>query len=544
MILSSIITLASFAHLGSSLCPPPGPLLSPPSLEPKTSNFTIPETVLNSFTFRQNTSFAIKASIGDTIVFEHEHSAPGREVAQSLYDTQIRIASATKLITALAIVLSEDTISLEDPITKWVPGLSTEFYGEVNIASLADHTSGLGRFGYVGDYAISGVNVSALGLPKVNNTLPGCDPAPGGRVCSNAEVLAMFNNPTYAPHSPESGSMYSNIAYILLGKALEKAHNKTYEAVIQDLILDPVGMSKSTFVPPTNNQTAILPRFPWDASWFVPAFGNLNAVGGLWSTPNDMLKLLQALQNHDLLSKAKLRKWMQPTTFLRSLQQANGIAWEILRPNDLKLAFPRPLDIYTKAGGVPGYASYAVLIPEYNIALTINAAGGGDQLYVAAIELLATVSSYLIPYADQLARTQAASKYAGTYSLSGSASSNTVTLSANNGPGLEVVNMTINNVPVLSVLAARAKAPLKNFSVRLYPTDPDSLGTAAENWRLLPDSINTTKVFADLGCATWNAGDWGRYQGGPLDTVTFGMKDGKAESVELQGWRVKLTRVA
>lgn len=208
--------------------------------------------------------------------------------------------------------------------------------------------------GYVGDFATSGVNVSALGLPKVENTLPGCDPAPGGRACTYEEVIDMFNNPVYAPHSPHGGSMYSNIAYILLGKALEKAHNKTYEAVIQDLILDPVGMPKSTFIPPTNNQTAILPRFPWDADWFVPWFGNLNAVGGLWSTPNEMLKLLQALQNHKLLSKADLRKWMQPTTFLRSLRQANGIAWEIMRPDDLKLAFPRPIDIYTKAGGVPG----------------------------------------------------------------------------------------------------------------------------------------------------------------------------------------------
>jgi len=198
------------------------------------------------------------------------------------------------------------------------------------------------------------VNVSALGLPKINNTLPDCDPYPGARICTHDEVDAMFNNLAYAPHSPNSGSMYSNIAYILLGRALEAVYNQTYEAIIQNLILDPVGMPNSTFIPPTNNQTAILPRFPWDADWFVPAFGNLNAVGGLWSTPNDMLKLLQALQSHKLLSAAKLRGWMQPTTFLRSLQQANGVAWEILRPKDLPLAFPRPIDIYTKAGGVPG----------------------------------------------------------------------------------------------------------------------------------------------------------------------------------------------
>jgi CubicO group peptidase (beta-lactamase class C family) len=57
----------------------------------------------------------------------------------------------------------------------------------------------------------------------------------------------MFNNPTYAPHSPNSRAMYSNIGYMLLGQALETVYNTSYESVIQTLILDPVGMPKSTF---------------------------------------------------------------------------------------------------------------------------------------------------------------------------------------------------------------------------------------------------------------------------------------------------------
>jgi CubicO group peptidase (beta-lactamase class C family) len=102
--------------------------------------------VLSNFSFLGNTSFAIKASIGNTTVFQYEHSAPGREVNQTLFETQIRIASATKMITALALVLSKDKISLEDPITKFIPGLKEELYGDVTVLSLTDHTSGLGRF--------------------------------------------------------------------------------------------------------------------------------------------------------------------------------------------------------------------------------------------------------------------------------------------------------------------------------------------------------------------------------------------------------------
>jgi CubicO group peptidase (beta-lactamase class C family) len=146
MVAPTIAALSFLIPTALSLCPPPGPILPPPTLASVSSNFTIPDAVFSNFTFLANTSFAIKASIGNTTVFEYEHSAPGREVNQSLLETKIRIASATKLITALAMELSKDKISLDDPITKFIPDLKEEFYGDVTIKSLADHTSGLGRF--------------------------------------------------------------------------------------------------------------------------------------------------------------------------------------------------------------------------------------------------------------------------------------------------------------------------------------------------------------------------------------------------------------
>jgi CubicO group peptidase (beta-lactamase class C family) len=146
MVAPTIAVLSFLIPTTLSLCPPPGPILPPPTLAPTASNFSIPDTVFSNFTFLANTSFAIKASIGNTTIFEYEHSAPGREVNQSLFETKIRIASATKLITALAIELSKDKISLDDPITKFIPDLKEEYYRDVTIKSLADHTSGLGRF--------------------------------------------------------------------------------------------------------------------------------------------------------------------------------------------------------------------------------------------------------------------------------------------------------------------------------------------------------------------------------------------------------------
>lgn len=144
--ISARTTLPFFFSTALALCPPPGALLPPPTLESVSSNFSIPESVFSRLSFLGNNSFAIQASIGDVNVYEYEHSAPGRELNQTLFKTKSRIASATKMITSLALALSSDLISLEDPITKYIPGLDEDLYAGVTVGSLADHTSGLGRF--------------------------------------------------------------------------------------------------------------------------------------------------------------------------------------------------------------------------------------------------------------------------------------------------------------------------------------------------------------------------------------------------------------
>ena len=127
--------------------PAPGYNLAPPKVTRESPKFSIPQSVLDAPPFPlDSTTFAIKASIGETEIFSHEQVAPGHEINQSLFCTKMRIASVTKLFTALSILLSDDQIGWEDPITKHVHGLDEEVYGEVTISALASHTSGLGRF--------------------------------------------------------------------------------------------------------------------------------------------------------------------------------------------------------------------------------------------------------------------------------------------------------------------------------------------------------------------------------------------------------------
>ncbi|KAF3049596.1 hypothetical protein E8E11_009297 [Didymella keratinophila] len=526
-------------------CPPPGPLLPPSKVLSNPTKFVVPNTTFANVSWSSDTSFAVKASIGDVTVFEYEHSAPGREVGQSLFDTILRVGSVTKTFVVLAVLLSADRIKLSDSITKFIPELDEQAYRDVTIAALASHTSGLGRWIYVGDLAVvPGFNPAILGLPSVNAIgvkMSTCDLFPGTRVCTREEIVAGLNNPAYHPRSPNSGPMYSNIGYTLLGMALAAAHNKTPEQAIHDLVIDPLGLDKTKFTLPEWGSEALLPRFKADERWFVPSFGNYDPSGGLWSTPNDQLAFLQSILSHKLLSKPATRRWLQPRAVLPSLHQAVGESWEIFRPTDIDVATPRAIDIFTKTGGVTGYAAHAVIVPEYNIALTINAAGGQAQDAVSA--LFPQMVKPLVAYADKLARQQAKVEYAGTYKASSSSVTSSMTLAVDDGPGISILNLTINGVPVLQSLAAMQKIPYKSLSARLYPTDPDSLGTDREIWRILVDRKDRKKEFAERDCASWFSGDAFRYVTEPLDTVVFTRDEHGVKGIELLGWRAKLDRI-
>jgi CubicO group peptidase (beta-lactamase class C family) len=156
----------------------------------------------------------------------------------------------------------------------------------------------------------------------------------------------MLNDPTQVPHSPNTSPQYSNIAYNLLGMALEQAYGKRYEDVVEDLILKPLELTTATFITPTNRTTAILPR-PHDR-WWVFDFASYNPTGGLWMTPNDLLKFMRSIQEHSLLSSAQTRAWLQPHALLPSLNQVVGAPWEILRR---AVDTTYVIDIYTKSGG-------------------------------------------------------------------------------------------------------------------------------------------------------------------------------------------------
>ncbi|CAI6339432.1 unnamed protein product [Periconia digitata] len=525
-------------------CPPPGYSLPLPTVANVSPLPTfISDDLVKSFPWFNTTTFAVKASIGDTPVAEYSSRPPTNTSASlpSLFNTKFRIASVSKLFTVLAVLLSKDKIGWDDSITTYVPGLDATAYKDVTISGLAGQTSGLGRQGYVGDLSFIGVSPSLLGIPPTNASLPGCDPFPGGTVCNPSEVLDMFNNPLYQPQSPESIPSYSNIAYNLLGMALESVHpNQTFAQIMKKLVFDPADMPSAGYDTPTDPTQAILPG-PGDR-WDYQPFANHDPTGGIWTTPTELHRFAQTLRKHKFLSPAETKRWLQPRSFTSSMLQFVGAPWETIRPTDLGVTPCRPIEVYTKLGGVGGYTAYLVLIPEFDITITINVSGNDANR--AITDLFPLLVKGLTKYADEVARKQALEKYAGTYKSSEGGNSS-LTLSLDNGPGLKIGEFMMNGVPVVTALATLQKIPpqVANANARLYPTSKDDGDESTETWRMhVPRPLDAMDGFAELNCATWTTLDPARFVGTPLEMMKLKVGGEKGVEIELPAWRSTLVK--
>lgn len=69
---------------------------------------------------------------------------------------------------------------------------------------------------------------------------------------------------SYPQTAPNERPAYSNMAFVLLGMALENYTGKTYAQLLEETVSDPLDMS-NTFPSPGDDDEAVIP--PGDSSW-------------------------------------------------------------------------------------------------------------------------------------------------------------------------------------------------------------------------------------------------------------------------------------
>ena len=337
--------------------------------------------------------------------------------------------------------------------------------------------------------------------------------------------------------APNQRSTYSNVAFELLGLALARAANQSYESYIEDAIFKPLDMTNSRFSQPPDN-TGVIPFKPhyWDVDG-----GIQKPTGGIYSSTNDLSKYLRyILTHHNDITNAV--NWMHPVSPSRGLHSFYGMPWEIFRTDRILPTSKRTVDFITKGGGFPGYTSLIIVIPAYDLGITLLTAGSTSLLR----KLQDIATTRLVRAADALAATQAQQRYAGTYASTTPGLNTSMTLAVAER-GLVVTKFVSNGTDFLQSPLMKAAAPAQWFA-QLVPTLRSEGVHGGEIWRLL---VVEEQTEGEGKGAVWDDFcmedvDRPLYAAVPVNKVVFCDRRGEAGAfgrLELPGFRVNLTRV-
>ena len=207
-------------------------------------------------------------------------------------DTKFRIGSITKQFTATLILqlVEEGKLKLDGKITDYLTDYRKDTGDRVTIHHLLNHTSGIPSY---------------TGRPDFRTA-----------IMRNPYKVADFVKQLTSgdlEFEPGSRFRYNNSGYVLLGAIIEKVTGKSYETVLTERILKPLGMTNSGY----DNTSPLLAKrasgYEKRPSGYVNApYLDMSlpyAAGSIYSTVEDLYKWDQALHEGKILS-AESRKLM------------------------------------------------------------------------------------------------------------------------------------------------------------------------------------------------------------------------------------------
>ena len=217
-------------------------------------------------------------------------------------DTVFWVASQTKPITAIAVMILVDDgkLSLTEPITTYLPELT-----DLKVAVKE------------GDRTVLVPVDKPITLAMLLSHMAGCEFLTPFQLKHKIDSLPMSQYVTTAVMTPlrtQPGTAYhySNIGINLAGAAVEQASGMSFEEFVAKRLFEPLDMKDSTFFPNTEQLSRLATTYSLDKekSTLVASrteymtypldskYRYAEPGGGLFSTPNDLIKVFQMLQGN------------------------------------------------------------------------------------------------------------------------------------------------------------------------------------------------------------------------------------------------------
>lgn len=458
---------------------------------------------------------------------------------QSLY----RIASITKTFTTLGILYQHEAgnLSLDDPVSHYIEELRGDDSGaipwkDITLRTLASQLSGIPREFAQSDLFNFLPNPQDYGLPPVSeDDLIQCDEYDHYKPCNRSQLLEAVRTlkPLFAPNQR---STYSNLNFELLGLVLQNVTGLPYEDYMNKAIFAPLGMSTTTLSCPESDEHAVLPigQNYWDVDEGVQA-----PTGGIYSNTDDMSRYIRYILTH-YNAIAKGVNWFMPASWGTGMQNFYGMPFETFRTEDILLESKRPVTFVTKGGGLPGYYSLIIMMPEYGLGLTILVSGdAAGPLLEAKLREIITVD--VVRKAESVIWDAVEDTYAVAYTVIDPSLNSSLSFTASASTGLTVQSFISNGTDVLhytipTLLGLQAPWHAQLTPTLLFKNESTQQG---EIWRMLTiiDSEGEDGVVWNDACIT--DVDLSSYAGLPLNELVFWHEEGIVES---PAWRLKLRK--
>ena len=285
--------------------------------------------------------------------------------------TLFQIGSITKTFTALAAMrlVAAGQLDLDVPARRYLPELrlaDQDVAARVSVRQLFNHTGG-----WAGDY--------------FDDTGPGDEALQ--RILERLERL---------PQLTPLGEIwsYNNAGFYIAGRVIEVISGKPYEAALQELVLDPLGMAPAFFFAHeaityrvAAGHSAIFPGQPGPVEvlrpWWLARCAN--AVGGLATGVDEMLKYA-AFQLSDgclpggkrLLPTAALQELHNPTVQAANGEQM-GVSWFVRTVGGEK--------VLRHGGATKGQMATLQIVPGRQFAIVVlTNSERGSELYTRLVK--------------------------------------------------------------------------------------------------------------------------------------------------------------
>lgn len=276
-------------------------------------------------------------------------------------NTVFAIASNSKAFTTacLAILVDEKKLTWDDKVVKHLPGFRMHdpwITHDMTIRDLVTHRSGLATFS--GDLLWYETNYKA------------------GEILDRVRYLKPVS-------SFRSAYGYQNLMFIAAGEVVAKVSGKPWSQFVQERILTPLGMTRTTTTIKDLKDNAAMPHNESGGTLRVLHRGNVdgaNAAAGLNSSVADLTKWIRLqlgrgkFEGKQIFDKGRSWEMWQPS-LARPVSDDTmknnptrhfsgvGMGWFMLDYQGKK--------ILNHSGGLDGMLSYTVLIPEENTGFVI-----------------------------------------------------------------------------------------------------------------------------------------------------------------------------